>query len=79
MLLDDPAEARVAEEVGVDVHRFADAVGVEHDHVAVGQLDRFLLEQIHELLVRAGNVQADHHAARTSTLTGSVVPLPLRM
>ena len=56
------AQARLAEQIALGVHRLADAVGVEHDDVADVEVDPLLLEQLVEFLRRARNTQTDHHA-----------------
>ena len=48
MLLDERAQAILAEQIRVEVHRLGDAVGEEHEDVAGVQRNRELLEQLLE-------------------------------
>ena len=53
-----PRQRLVAEELIVFVHRFGDAVGVEHEDVARGDRLRVLLDDVAESLARAGQPEA---------------------
>src|SRR4051812_21028717 len=46
VFLHDPAEARIAKQVTLEIHRLADAIGVEHDNVAGRKSDALFLEQL---------------------------------
>jgi hypothetical protein len=68
VLRDQTPEARVAEQVSLVCHRLRNAVGVEREDVPLVQRDRRFLEQLGELLVRAGDAQADDQAVRDQHL-----------
>ena len=68
VLLDDPAEPVIAEEIARGVHRLGDAIGVQHDDVTVVQRDLFFLEQLGELFRGAVDTQSEDHAVRDEDL-----------
>ena len=64
VLLDEHAQPLLAEQVALGVHRLAQAVGVEQEHVAVDERDGDFLEQLGEACSSAIELQPDDHAAR---------------
>ena len=67
MLLDERAEALLAEAVAGRVHRLGDAVGEEHEQVAGAERHRHLLEQPLEHLAVV-DLQAEHQPVRGQDL-----------
>src|SRR4051812_23312458 len=64
VLFDDSAEARFTKQIAVGIHRFGDAVGIEHDDVAGGKIDALFFEELREFFGSSVDSQSDHHAAR---------------
>src|SRR3954462_10746246 len=61
VFFDDPAQARLAEQIALDVHRLRDPIGVEDDDVAGAEIDALLFEQLLELFLRSVDAQAQDH------------------
>ena len=67
LLLDERAEALLAEAVTCRVHRLGDAVGEEHEQVAGAERQRHFLEQAPEHLAIV-DLEAEHQPVRGENL-----------